>query len=94
MPRAKKKGRVKTVVTLVNSKTVRRSNRWGRWGEPPVVLYAKRVGGPLLKYTVAGKFAMRGRARYFDDAPAANLAAEILKLSFADELKGYRLFPK
>lgn len=94
MAAKKKKGRVKTVVTLINSKTVRRSNR-RRWpGQPYVVLYAQKPGGPLLKFTGHGKFARRGRPRMFDDTAAANLAAWILKDSFPHELKGYKLFPK
>lgn len=91
---ARKKRRAKTVVTVINSKVVRRTNRKPFPGEQYVVLYARRPGGPLLKYTTGGKLAIRGVARYFADGPSADLAGKILKETFNDELKHYRMFAK
>lgn len=55
------------------------------------ILYAKRTGGPLLKYTGRGKFAVKGRPRVFPTRAAADLAAWVLKDTFP-VLAKYRLF--
>jgi hypothetical protein len=68
----------------------RKVNRRGGY----VVLYAQRPGGPLLKFLGRNKFARKGHAKLFGSKASAELAAWILRDSFPDALRGYKLFAR
>lgn len=56
-----------------------------------VVLYARRPGGPLLKFVGRGKFARKGKPVRFRGGPEAQLAAWVLQDTFP-VLRPYNLF--
>jgi hypothetical protein len=58
-----------------------------------VVLYARRQGGKLLKYT-GNKFAATGRAKLFQSMNAARMAAYLMMDRYPQVLRGYKLYAR
>lgn len=91
--RVAKKKRFISGCYIVGRQRIRRRKMNRRAPSQMYVLTAQKPGGPRLKFIGNSKFAAKGRAVLFKYEGSARAAAWIMRDSFPEQLRGYKLTP-